>query len=178
MEIPDYSRKSSKIGSKRHKRYEAGRRLTFGYCYTHDSTLEKFMGSQTGSLASSFDDHDGHESGSTHHHHHHHHHQSKTMRSMLGQSLFKKFRHAKSKEIDCDDGDSSLRSDHMTPEKKLVNEIGMPKSSSEIPLLSMQLPREPKPVDKSVKSKLGHLTHQMHQHHHPHNSPYHHQHDS
>lgn len=106
MDIPDHSKKSNNIGSKRHKRREVGRKLSFGYCVTSQGTPKprlSLIAAQADSFNSSIDDSAGETSGredNAEHRHHHRSHHIRLARSKLGQIVMKKFHMHKSREID------------------------------------------------------------------------------
>lgn len=113
MEIPDYSRRhSAKLGSKRHKRRDIGRTMSFGFCVTQKNPKPKLsILTQHDSVGSSIDESLGEPSeklgapADTLHsqHENQHHHHNRLARSKLGQIVMKKFHKHKSREIDDDE---------------------------------------------------------------------------
>lgn len=114
MEIPEYGRRSSKVGSKRHKKRDVGRKMSFGFCVTPHSSKFKtsvVSNSQQASLSSSvegsLDEVCGHHSpdGSSNSNHHHHH--GRLARSKIGQIVMRRFHRHRSNIID-DDSDCDV----------------------------------------------------------------------
>lgn len=129
MEIPDYSRKSNKLGgSKRHKKREVGRRLSFGYCVNsavNSPSINKDSlgghGNNVESFSSSMDDlfdnieaakraSDSSPSKNILNP------QNKLARSRLGQIVMKTFQRHRtvSRDVPDDDLDTELGSDEVT----------------------------------------------------------------
>ena len=127
MEIPDYSRRSNKIGSKRHKKREVGRRLSFGYCvnssvnspsinksnlggsggWGHGNNIESFSSSMD-DLFDNIEKRAAQESPDKHSSHHHT--PNKLARSRLGQIVMKTFQRSRTigRDIQDEDIDTEL----------------------------------------------------------------------
>jgi len=106
MDIPNYNRKNNKIGSKRSKRWEVGRKLTFGYCVNKKNNLSNrptLLSTQTESLGSSGEEAFEVESKPNHHSSH-----AKLIRSKLGQVVAKAFHRHKSTSQDLGDDEKSM----------------------------------------------------------------------
>ena len=155
MDVSNCNGKNGNSGSKRAKRRDVGRLLSFGYCVSQSTNKINLLRAQGESFSSSVDDYEyepkKHSSNSSHHNH------NKLSRSKFGQIVMKTFHKHKSSSQDVGDetldieltepadfsASNSVDVRQTSPDKLLESPMAVSQCPSEEPLITTPTDHKP-----------------------------------